>query len=196
MNCKKCGELLNENATTCHNCGYSVLEEPEVTPVIEETVVEEPSVETPVAQVPVQKPENVFTGIIGALIGAALGAGSIILLSQLGFIASISGLILAVCTLKGYELLGNRLSTTGIIVSLLLMLVTPYLADRMDWAIVIMQTYADEGVTLGEAFRAVPYMIQEGGIEQAQYIKSLLMLYGFTALGGFSTVANTFKKKK
>ena len=52
-------------------------------------------------------PENVPMGLLGALVGAALGGASIILLSQLGYIASISGVILAFCTLKGYQLLGK-----------------------------------------------------------------------------------------
>ena len=55
----------------------------------------------------VRAPENVPMGMIGALLGAVLGGASIILFSQLGYIASISGVILAFCTLKGYELLGK-----------------------------------------------------------------------------------------
>lgn len=182
MNCNKCGELLPDNAQVCGNCGQSVNPEPAAV-----------QTETPA---PVQKKENIFTGIVGALIGAALGAGAIILLSQLGYVASISGFILAVCTLKGYELLGGRLSTKGIIISILLMLVTPYLADRLDWAIVIMNAYADEGVTLGQAFAAVPEFIKIEAIDDSKYITNLLMVYGFTALGAFSTIGSLFKKKK
>ena len=55
----------------------------------------------------IKAPENVFLGLIGARVGARLGGASIILLSQLGYIASISGVILAFCTLKGYQLLGK-----------------------------------------------------------------------------------------
>lgn len=200
MNCKKCGELLRENAGFCGNCGTPVQHEPveqsfaEEQPVQQNTAEPEAAASQPAE--PAGKPENVFTGIVGALIGAALGAGAIILLSQLGFVASISGFILAVCTLKGYELLGNRLSVKGIIICIVLMLVTPYLADRLDWAIVIMQAYTDEGVTLGQAFAVVPMFLEDGAIEMTDYIKSLAMVYGFTALGAFSTVASALKKKK
>ncbi len=172
MNCPKCSNPLASNATFCEHCGNAVTQR-----------VSEPD----------QKPENVLAGVIGALIGAALGAGAIILLSQLGYVASISGLILAVCTLKGYELLGGRLTTKGIIISIALMLITPYLADRLDWAIVIMNAYT--GVTFGEAFALIPDLIEEGIIEQGEYIKNLLMIYGFAALGAFGTLAKTIKKK-
>lgn len=141
------------------------------------------------------KRENVLTGIVGALLGAAIGAGAIILLGQLGYIASISGFILAVCTLKGYELLGGKLSVKGIVISLLLLLVTPYIADRLDWAIVIMNEYSGEGVTFGQAFAAVPALIEEEAIDKNSYITNLLMLYGFTILGAFSTFKGVFQKK-
>ena len=181
MNCPNCGEPLLENAGFCGKCGTNVTAAPAA-----------PQTEVPVPEV--QKPENVLTGTIGALIGAALGAGAIILLSQLGYIASISGLVLAVCTLKGYELLGGRQSVKGIIISIVLMLVTPYIADRIDWAIVISNAYAAEGATFGAAFALVPEFIADGSIDSGEYIKNLLMIYGFTALGAFGTVRSLFKK--
>ena len=167
MNCRKCGNEIPEGQNICGSCGASVA---------------------------VEKRENVVTGVVGALIGAAIGAGSIIGLSQLGYIASISGLILAVCTLKGYELLGGKLSTKGIVISAVLMLLTPYLADRMDWAIVVMQAWEEYGVTFGEAFAAVPELLADGSIEMSMYVKNLLMIYGFAVLGAFSTLKKAVKK--
>lgn len=167
MNCKKCGNEIPEGQNICGVCGTAVAAE---------------------------KHENVVTGIVGAIIGAAIGAGSIIGLSQLGYIASISGLILAVCTLKGYELLGGKLSTKGIVISAVLMLLTPYLADRLDWAIVIKQAWEEYGVTFAEAFAAVPELLADGSIEMSAYVKNLLMIYGFAVLGAFSTLKKTIKK--
>lgn len=171
MNCTNCGNKLENGAERCEVCGQNV-------PVKEKT----------------GKKENFVTGLVGAFLGALLGGGCIILLSQLGYVASLSGLILAVCTLKGYELLGGKLSTKGIIVAIILVLVTPYLADRIDWAILVMQEWADYGVTFGEAFAVIPELVAEGAIEQGAYIKNLLMIYGFAALGAFSTLKNAFKK--
>ena len=168
MKCHKCGNPIIEGTERCENCGFPVKSK--------------------------EKRENVVTGMVGALIGAVLGAGCIILLSQLGYIASVSGLVLAVCTLKGYELLGGRLSGKGIALCIILMVVTPYVADRLDWAIVIMQEWADYGVTFGEAFAVVPELLADGSIEMFDYIKNLLMIYGFAALGAFSTLRNTLKK--
>ncbi len=170
MICQKCGNEIPAGATYCVHCGQAV------------------------QQIAAEKPENVVTGVVGALLGAAIGGGSVILLSQLGYVAALSGLLLAVCTLKGYELLGGRLSKKGIVICLVLMLVTPYIADRLDWAIVLMKELPD--ITLGEAFAAIPGLIEEDIIEKSSYTTNLLMIYGFAILGAFSTVRGLFRKKK
>ena len=168
MKCSKCGVEVPEGTVRCDHCGFPIKSG--------------------------EKRENIIAGIVGAFLGALIGAACIILISMLGCIASVSGLILAVCSLKGYELLGGRLSGKGIVICIILMLVTPYIADRIDWAIVIMQEWSDYGVTFGEAFAVFPDLIAEGAIEMGAYIKNLLMIYGFAALGAFTTLRNTFKK--
>lgn len=176
MNCQNCGKELLDNMTVCDGCGTAVATQP----VAAKSVA--------------VKPENVLTGVVGAVIGALLGGASIVLLSQLGYVAAISGLILAVCTLKGYELLGGQLSKRGILISCLLMAITPYIADRIDWAIVIAQTFADEGVSLGMAFAAVHDVIAESDMV-GDYFSNLGMIYLFVAMGAFGTLKGLFKKK-
>ena len=172
MNCQKCGNPIASNASFCENCGA---------PVVQQT------------DVPAGKRENVLTGTVGALIGAALGGGAIILLSQLGYVASLSGLILAICTLKGYELLGGTLSKKGIAISVLLMVVMPYIADRIDWAIVIIDAFPEENISLGQAFAAVHAVIADADMV-GDYVKNLLMIYGFAVLGAFGTLRGLAKK--
>lgn len=168
MNCNKCGSPVPERAKRCDQCGFPIK--------------------------PMKKKENVIAGVVGALVGALIGGASIILISQLGYIASISGLVLAVCTLKGYELLGGKLSGKGIAISIILMILTPYIADHIDWAIMIMQAWADYGVTFGEAFAIFPELLKDGTVEVGEYIKNLLMTYGFALIGAFSVVRNSLKK--
>lgn len=165
MNCNNCGKELPDGITACDGCGAMVT-----------------------------KPENLLTGVVGAVIGAVLGGASIILLSQLGFVTCISGLILAVCTLKGYELLGGRLTKRGIIICCVLMAVTPYIADRIDRAIMIAQTFAGDGVTLGMAFLAVHEVIAEKDM-LGDYFLNLGMIYPFVVVGAFDTLKGLFKKK-
>ena len=82
-----------------------------------------------------QKTENLAGGIAGALIGSLLGVVCIVLLSQLGYVAAISGVLMAVGVLKGYEKLGGKLTKKGIVISMIIMVFMTYAGDRMDWAI-------------------------------------------------------------
>ena len=175
MNCEHCGSMLEAGAQKCAVCGTAVT--------------------APVA-VPAEIParENFVMGMIGALVGALIGGASIVLLSQLGFVASISGFLLAVCTLKGYELLGKRLSKKGIVFCILLMIVTPVIADAFDWAIVIMEAYSAYGATFFECLSLVPVFLADGSIEMGSYLSNLGMLYLFVVLGAYGTIKNVLRK--
>lgn len=150
---------------------------------MEETMVQgNPELET--------KKENRAMGLLGAVLGGILGGASIVLLGQLGYVAALSGVILAFCTLKGYDLLGKGMSKQGILICILVMLLTPYLADRVSWAIVIVR---DLGLAFGDAFKYVHEIVAEYAMEE-EYWKDLLMVYGFTVLGGFAVVRQALKK--
>ena len=187
MFCEKCGKPLSGTAF-CENCGHTN-PQPAAQP--------NPAVATATAEpvVTASKPENVVTGIVGALIGAAIGGASIVLLTQIGFVASISGLILAVCTLKGYELLGGKLSIKGVIISVVLFLVTPYIADRLSIAIMLTQELSDYGISFGQAFQMIPELLEMDSALREEYIGNLVKLYLFVALGGGITLFSAFKKK-
>ena len=203
MNCKHCGNPIPNDVSSCGFCGEPVYDtyvasnqqttsssngSPSAPYQTTATPHQTPS--APYYAAPAVKSEIVITGIIGAVIGAVIGAAVIILLSRLGFIASISGFILAICTLKGYELLGRRFSMTGLIVCLILIIVTPYIADRLDWAILVKESNPD--VSLWEAFSMIPDLIKYEFIEKSVYIKNLVMLYLFAAIGAFNTVRSLF----
>lgn len=141
----------------------------------------------------VKPAENFVLGLVGALIGAALGGASIIGLGQLGYIASISGVILAFCTLKGYELLAKGISTKGVIVCAVLMLVTPFLADYLNLGITLYKELSPLGATFGDCMEILPEVLKDSEVK-GEYLKNLGMLYLFVVLGGFYIVKNAFKK--
>ena len=58
--------------------------------------------------------EKVVGGILGAFLGTLIGAICIVLVNQFGYIASISGVVMGVCALKGYQILGKKMSLKGI----------------------------------------------------------------------------------
>ena len=54
------------------------------------------------APMEVKKRENVLAGIVGAFLGSLIGVACIVIVGQMGYVASICGLVMAVCSLKGY----------------------------------------------------------------------------------------------
>jgi hypothetical protein len=138
-----------------------------------------------------EKKENVAMGILGALIGGLIGGASIVLFGQMGMISALSGVILAFCTLKGYELLGKERSVLGTIICVVIMLAVPYFADRVNWALEIVD---ELGLAFGDAFKYVHEVVEAFSLEE-DYWKDLLFIYGFAALGAFTIVKQPGKKK-
>lgn len=145
-----------------------------------------------------QKKENIAGGVVGALLGSLLGCVVIVLLSQLGYVAAVSGVIMAVGVLKGYELLGGKLTKKGIVISSVIMLFMTYVGDRIDWAIILLRDGggAEAGYNLFECYRLVPEMLSLGYIEQSTYIGNLVLLYVFLLLGAVPTIISGVKERR
>ena len=131
------------------------------------------------------RPENVVAGVVGAFLGSLLGVVCTVVIGQLGYVASISGLIMAVGALKGYELLAGRLSKKGALISSVLIVVMTWLAHRLGWAIAV-ASELDMGIF--DCFKVIPSMVKTGMLESTAYWGDLAMLYLFTLLGAVPTI--------
>lgn len=138
------------------------------------------------------KKENLVGGIVGALLGTLLGVASIIILSQLGYVAVISGIIMAVCTLKGYELLGGKLTKKGIVISVILMIIMTYIGDRLDWAIMVMRELE---IDFASAYRFVPELLSAEIIDSGSYWFNLILVYAFVAGGAIPMIISEVKSR-
>ena len=132
-----------------------------------------------------KRQENVVAGLVGAFLGALLGVVCTVVIGQLGYVASVSGLIMAVGALKGYELLGGRLSKKGAVISSVLILVMTWLAHRLTWAIALASA---AGLGVFESFQTIPELLEAGLLEGPAYWGDLVMLYLFTLLGAVPTI--------
>ena len=132
-----------------------------------------------------KRQENVVAGVVGAFLGTLLGVVCTVVIGQLGYVASLSGLIMAVGALKGYELLGGRLSKKGAVISSALILVMTWLAHRLTWAIALTSAV---GLGVFDSFQAIPELLEAGLLEGPAYWGDLVMLYLFTLLGAVPTI--------
>lgn len=135
--------------------------------------------------------ENVFLGIIGAFVGSLIGAICIVLLGQFGYIASICGVVMGICALKGYALLGKRMSVKGLIISIILMIIMVYLSNMVSYGLAVAEVFEVDKIT---GISAVHMLLGEGAIDSGYYFKDLIMLYLFTALGAVPTIKNYLKR--
>lgn len=191
MICPKCGKEIHDQASMCEFCGAEINHaDAKINPA--ETL---------------RKPENFLAGCVGAFLGSLLGAASIILFDQLGYVAALSGLILAICTMKGYELLGGKLTKKGIFISIVLMLVIPVFAYRISSAIGFMSYVAESGdqISFSLAYAAVPQLLEATGFDYGMYNytfdadaynEGLIMVYTFLVIGAISMITSSIKSRK
>lgn len=142
----------------------------------------------PMEQETKAKQENVVAGIVGAFLGSLIGVVCAVVIGQLGYVASVSGLIMAVGALKGYELLGGSLSKKGAVISSVLVVVMTYLAHRLTFAIALTSAIGSGLSGIFVCFQAVPDLVKEGAIEGSAYWGNLAMLYLFTLVGAVPTI--------
>ncbi|WP_191396314.1 hypothetical protein [Flavonifractor sp. An306] len=124
--------------------------------------------------------ESLVAGLVGAFLGSLLGMACIIVVSQLGYVASLCGVVMAVCTLKGYELLGGALSRKGAAAAGIITVVMTYVAYQIDCAI---QVAVAAEVDVFLAFRNMGMLLKEGYLDTGAYWGGLVLLYLFTLLG-------------
>lgn len=140
-----------------------------------------------------QKRENLIGGVVGAFLGSLLGAICIILISRLGYVSAISGLVMGVCVLKGYEMLGGKLTNRGAVISCIIMAVMVYVANYIDWGIIIAKEF---NIGLFNGIGLVAPALNEGVIAMGDYIFNLILLYLFTALGAIPSIRNKMKARE
>ncbi len=182
--CQACGK--QQEVSSCYAAGAYMHLCPECYTALQQRVEMNEAQAT-------QKKENVVAGIVGALLGSLIGVVCIVILSQLGYVAALSGVVMAVCTLKGYELLGGKLSNKGIVICVVLMLFMTFFGDRVDWAIVVARELEVDFVT---AFQAISLLLEEEIIESSAYWGNLVLLYLFALIGLIPTVWATVRSRK
>ena len=120
---------------------------------------------------------------MGPLFG---GAGSTIYRSY-GLCSPISaGLVLGVCVVKGYEILGKKFSKKGAVISTVLMLLTIVLVHQFDYTLHLMGEYE---LSFADSFDAVNATVLNGDAPQ-EYFINFLLLAVFTGIGAWGAISS------
>ena len=147
--------------------------------------------------------ENVFAGIIGSLLFSLVGGIIWFLLYQIGFIASISGLVGVICAIKGYSFFSKKESIKGIVISILATLFTMCLAWYLCLSLDVYNAYQewfatgeiDFTLTLGESVGNAYLFLEDPELARA-YFGDLAMGLVFCIIGGVGYVISSIKRVK
>ena len=147
--------------------------------------------------------ENVIAGIVGAFLFSLAGGALWFVLYLLGFIAGLSGLVGAVCAIKGYSIFAKKESIKGIVISVIIALLVMVLAWYLCLGYDIYMAYqewfemgeVDFTLTFFESVQAAPVFLADSEIGLA-YLGDLGLGLLFCVIGGGSYVANKIKNAK
>lgn len=140
-----------------------------------------------------EKEENVIGGVIGALIGSLLGVLCIVLFSMMGYVAAISGVVMAFGALKGYEMLAGKLSKPGVAVSVVFMVIMTYVGNRLAIAVDVLKKYGDKlDWNLIDCWSKVPKSLADSSV----YYRNLAMIFIFVILGAVPVIKQKMDEDK
>lgn len=138
------------------------------------------------------KKGNVFTGTIGAILGALIGVVAIVLIGMMGYIASIGGIIMAVCAIKGYELLSGKIGKLGIAISSAIIVIMVYVGHLASVSMIISRETSSD---FFQVFPQVNSLISYFDM-QSEFYQDLAMLYLYTGVGAVATIIGVAKSHK
>lgn len=144
--------------------------------------------------------ENVLFGIVGAFLFSLVGGVMYILLSMIGFIAALSGLVGVVCAIKGYSFFAKKESKRGIIISVVIAAVVLIIAWYIGFCIDLVAAYegwyeAGEVDYVPTIFEAIRYGFYDLSVNLG-YLWNLFLSLALGAFGCWSYVKNMLKNRK
>ena len=139
-----------------------------------------------------EKGENVVTGIVGAFLGSIIGLIVIVLVGQLGYVAVLSGIVMGVCTVKGYAILGGKLSKKGAVISLIILVGMTFAAFILDSCLYVIRQSPDDVAYIEEMIR---YFV-DAVFKEPKYTVELIKLFAFTLIGAVPAMLGAFRDEK
>lgn len=147
--------------------------------------------------------ENLVAGIAGAFLFSFAGAAVYFLLYLFGYIAGLSGLVGAVCAIKGYSIFAKKESIKGVVIASVISLLVMVLAWYFCISYAIYDEYQsalangeiDFTVSFMEAVRVTPEFLKEPEVARACFGDLALSLL-FCVIGAGGYVFNKIKNAK
>lgn len=138
---------------------------------------------------------NIVSGTVGAFLGSLIGVALWVVIYAIGYIASICGIVLAICAIKGYKKFGGKLDKAGIIITILVTIFMVYVANYISYGYEVYIAFKEvENINLLEAIRSVGFLVSEYEDFGNSFIGDLVFGYFFTLIGTVTTFINAYKE--
>lgn len=182
--CECCGKphtymnnyyIKGEITTLCDDC-YNGINQ-----AIQQSVIEQENIT-----------ENIVAGLVGAFLGSLIGVLCIVLVGQLGYVASMSGVVMAVCTAVGYELFAKKLSIKGIVVSAIMMIVMSFFATKVSWCVSIVRS---TGYSFFDVYSSF-WNLLDYARANSDFYSNLSGVYIYELIGAVPTFYGIIKNQK
>ena len=190
--CNRCGALADDQSRYCTLCGSSEFTSAETDPASQSPQAESAPV------VDINDNGNIIAGIVGAFLFSLLGGLLYFLIYQLNVIAGICGLAIFVLANFGYGLFAktkNKASIVALIVSIVMMGITIYLAEYLCLSFEIYQTFKTSGVTFLDAVDATSEFLAYPELHDA-FVEDLVFAYVFGFLASIGNISSIIKARK
>ena len=141
------------------------------------------------------KEENILKGILGAFLGSFIGLLIIVVFSNFGIVASISGFVMAFLTIKYYKKFAGDISKLGIIISIIVMIIMTLLALNLSISLEIIKVQNQSGYMPNfiYIFTHIYHLIKINYINLGYYLSRLALLYLFMFIGAFNVIRSNLK---
>lgn len=139
------------------------------------------------------KKGNFVGGLVGAFLGSLIGVAVWVIIYLLGYIAAVSGLVFAICSIKGFEKLSGKINIPGLIASLVIAVGMLYVAENIALAIEIYTQFkTDYEITFFDAYRVIPDFMLDPEVRNS-FMHDIFMGYFMMALASISPIIHLFK---
>lgn len=189
---------LNSLSTCCPTCGESTPISPflvnnRFVPCCDNCKLEiKNSIEDNQNAIKEQK-NNIIAGIVGGFLGSLIGVALWIVIGLAGYIAAICGLVLAVCTIKGYQLFGGKLDKKGMFITIIITILMVFVSQYLTLSLEIYNEFkADYAISTFDAIRAVPDFLKDADVSRSFYV-NLGIGYILTLVCVVSQFKNSYK---
>jgi len=187
MFCHNCGGEIPNDTKFCRYCGAAQgkgQNAPESAPPVQPQQASWQAQSQPTAS-----QEHVLPGIFGAFLCSLAGVAVMVLLNNMGYVSSLSGIVMLACTVWGYSHFSKAMSKKGIIFSVLIVIAMIYVGNRLCWAIMFRKANSPSSplTDILFFFRRLP-LVNLRMVEA--YQESLIQQYAFAAVGVIFLVIN------